>query len=115
MATLYYASFGIPERGSSTDRPIMQIKAYDDKNGVRPFGSTGSAVIYHGTRIVSQLYQSLHDALKDLNAYRKAVLLPSGETVLPVVYNGYEEDSPFIRWQDVQGELWPGEPGWGNF
>ena len=114
MATKYYLSCGIPERGEPTTRPIMQVKEYDDANGIRYLG-TSSVLIYHGSLIVSKLFQSIHDALKDLNAYGKAVLLPSGETVRPVVYNGYEVESPFVSWKDIRGELWPGEPGWGNF
>lgn len=114
MAKKYYLSYGLPEKGEHTARPIMQVKEYDDANGVRYLGA-GSVLIYHGSLIVSKLFQSIHDALKDLNAYGKAVLLPSGETVRPVVYNGYEVESPFVSWKDVRGEFWPGEPGWGNF
>ena len=109
MAMKYYLSYGIPSKEGMPAQPVMQVMAYDDANGIRYLGKT-SVLIYHGSRIVSKLFQSVHAALRDLQTYGKPVLLPNGEEVRPVVYNGYEDESPFISWLDVKGERWPGEP-----
>ena len=78
MAMKYYLSYGIPSKEGMPAQPVMQVMAYDDANGIRYLGKT-SVLIYHGSRIVSKLFQSVHDALRDLQTYGKPVLLPNGE------------------------------------
>lgn len=104
MAKAFYHSF---DKADGQRFPIMQIKEYDTDNGVREVRKD-SVLIYHSSLIVRKLFDSIHDALKDLNSYGKEVLLPSGETVRPSAYNGLEDDL-FIPWWAVKGEVWPGE------
>lgn len=91
----------------------MQVIPYDPSNGVRVVGN--STFLYHGSLIVSGLFDTVKDALADLGTYSKPTRLPDGSSVIPAVTNGYERgDSPFHRWHPGVQELWPGDPGWGR-
>ena len=90
----------------------MQVIPYDPSNGVRVVGN--NTFLYHGSLIVSGLFDTIKEALSDLGTYSKPTRLPDGSSVIPAVANGYEQDdSPFQRWHPGVQELWPGDPGWG--
>ena len=91
----------------------MQVIPYDPSNGVRVVGN--STFLYHGSLIVSGLFDTIKEALADLGTYSKPTRLPDGSSVIPAAANGYErDDSPFQRWHPGVQELWPGDPGWGD-
>ena len=69
MAMKYYLSYGIPSKEGMPAQPVMQVMAYDDANGIRYLGKT-SVLIYHGSRIVSKLFQSVQDLRCVLQEHR---------------------------------------------
>ena len=105
----YYLSY---DHVGSHGPVLMQVIPYDPSNGVRVVGK--STFLYHGSLIVSGLFDTIKEALADLGTYSKPTRLPDGSSVIPAAANGYERDgSPFQRWHPGVQELWPGDPGWG--
>lgn len=105
----YYLSY---DHVGSHGPVLMQVIPYDPSNGVRVVGN--STFLYHGSLIVSGLFDTIKEALADLGTYSKPTRLPDGSSVIPAAANGYErDDSPFQRWHPGVQELWPGDPGWG--
>ena len=104
----YYLSY---DRVRNNGPVQMQVVPYDPAQGVRIVGKT--IFLYHGSLIVSGLFDTVKEALADLGTYSKPTRLPDGSSVIPAVANGHKrDDSPFQRWHPGVQELWPGDPGW---
>ncbi len=105
----YYLSYDHVGRNGPVQ---MQVVPYDPSHGIRVVGN--NTFLYHGSLIVSGLFDTIKEAVKSLGTYSKPTRLPDGSSVIPAVANGYEHDGgPFQRWHPGVQELWPGDPGWG--
>ena len=74
----------------------MTIHEYDESKGVRQLGK--SVLIYHSTLSVDALYNTIDEAIKSLDGYRKSVTLPNGNIIRPIEVN-YPglDDGPFQK------------------
>lgn len=82
----YYLSF---------ENDTMNIKEYNTNNGYRIIGDC--TLIYNSTLVVNRLYNSIREAINDLNGYRKPILY-NGENINPW------QPEVFLRYNPYTGE-----------
>ncbi len=108
MSLKYYASF---ENGKS------HIKEYDESNGIRRLNAT-TVAIYHSSVLVSELFDTLDECIRDFGGYSKPVVLPDGTEIIPSAvnfpndFNAQCEAIGLFRWHPGITEIWPGEEGY---
>lgn len=89
------------------------ICAYDEeKHGSPRVVSNSMTFIYYNSISVNRVYKTEQEAMAgSWGKYsNKPVIMPDGTETTPVRYFGTENiNDVFIPWNDVKGELWPGE------
>lgn len=89
------------------------ICAYDEeKHGSPRVVSNSMTFIYYNSISVNRVYKTEQEAMAgSWGKYSsKPVIMPDGTETTPTRYFGTEDiNDVFIPWNDVKGELWPGE------
>lgn len=89
------------------------ICAYDEKkNGSPRVVSDSLTFLYYSSIVVNRVYKTEREAMMgSCGKYsNESVILPDGTETTPARYFSTENASDvFIPWNDVKGELWPGE------
>lgn len=89
------------------------ICAYDEKkNGSPRVVSDSLTFLYYSSIVVNRVYKTEREAMADSwgKYSNESVILPDGTETTPARYFDTENiNGVFIPWNDVEGELWPGE------
>lgn len=105
----YYPEFiRADAAGVSADGCVYKIHEYDTRNGERVYKN--GVFIYHSALKVSELFDTIPDAIKSLNGSRRPTILPDGSIIIPEEVN-YPDSSKeiFETWYPSIRELIPGE------